>query len=282
MPSNWQPPKWTATFVFGFNQKNNKRHLHEHALHLVRDLVVPGLLVSRGVAVHLVHTDADLLHAQQVDEPGVLPGLALDFTGLVVPFGDRRGEVAIGRHHDQRHVGLGGTGDHVLDEVPVTRRVNDGVVPLLREELLGGARDGHSALALLFLPVHEERKSKGALAQSICLRLQLLKLALGQAAQLKNQTSGSGALATVNMTADHDGQVLLLRVGRHLGEFALSQLAASLEETAVENTYVFFYARHTWTIANPGFGNTCHEFELKPHIKHQQDSQHDQQNQTKQ
>ena len=39
-------------------------------------------------------TDADLLHAQQVDQARVLPGLALDLARLVVSFGDRRREIA--------------------------------------------------------------------------------------------------------------------------------------------------------------------------------------------
>merc|ERR1719253_1566312 len=52
--------------------------LDQHALHLVGDLVVAGLLVSGGVAVHLVDANADLLHAQQVDQSGVLASLPLD------------------------------------------------------------------------------------------------------------------------------------------------------------------------------------------------------------
>ena len=38
------------------------------------------------------------------------------------------------RHHDQRDVRLRGARDHVLDEVAVARRIDDGVVPLLRVE----------------------------------------------------------------------------------------------------------------------------------------------------
>ena len=66
----------------------------------------------------------------------MLAGLALDLAGLVVAALDRRHEVPVGRDHDERNVGLSRTGDHVLDEVAVTRGINDGVVPLLREELL--------------------------------------------------------------------------------------------------------------------------------------------------
>jgi len=49
---------------------------------------------------------------------------------------DCGGEVTVGGNHEQSHVSLGGTGDHVLDEITVTGGINDGVVPLLGVELL--------------------------------------------------------------------------------------------------------------------------------------------------
>ena len=84
------------------------------------------------------------------------------------------------RHHEEGDVGLGGAGDHVLDEVTVTRRVDDRVVPLLGEELLGGALDGHTTLALVLLGIHEEGEGEGALAEALRLLLQLLELTLRQ------------------------------------------------------------------------------------------------------
>lgn len=39
---------------------------------------------------------------------------------LVVTLLDSGGEVAISRHHQQAHIGLSSTGDHVFDEVSVT------------------------------------------------------------------------------------------------------------------------------------------------------------------
>mmetsp|Transcript_49358 Transcript_49358/g.139274 ORF Transcript_49358/g.139274 Transcript_49358/m.139274 type:complete len:358 (-) Transcript_49358:240-1313(-) len=133
--------------------------LHQHALHLVRDLVVAGLLVAGDVAVHLVDADADLLHAEQVDQARVLASLALDLTRLVVALRNGRGEVTVRGHHDEGDISLGCAGDHVLDEVAVPRGVDDCVVPLLGVELLRRARDRHTALALLLLPVHV--KSEG-------------------------------------------------------------------------------------------------------------------------
>merc|ERR1719335_1602656 len=186
-------------------------NLLEHVDHLRGDLVVAVLLVPGRVAVHLVHANDELLHAKQVDEAGVLAGLALDLAGLVVAALDRRHEVTVRRHHDDRNVGLGRTGDHVLDEVTVTRRIDDGVVPLLREALLRRARDRHTALTLLLLAVHEESEREGTLAQTLSLLLQLLELTLRQTAELEQQTPGRRGLATVDVAADHNREMLLLR-----------------------------------------------------------------------
>mmetsp|Transcript_115941 Transcript_115941/g.328109 ORF Transcript_115941/g.328109 Transcript_115941/m.328109 type:complete len:489 (+) Transcript_115941:80-1546(+) len=188
-------------------------HLDQHALHLVRDLVVAVLLVASGVTIHFVHADADLLHAQQIDKPRVLPRLALDLSSLVVAPGDRRRKIAVGRHHDERDVRLRCARDHVLDEITVPGGVDDGVVPLRGEEFLRRASDGHTTLALLLLPIHVEGEGEGALAQTLSLRLQLFQLALWNAAELEEQPARRCALAAIDVAADHDREVLLL--GRH-------------------------------------------------------------------
>merc|ERR1712217_616407 len=108
-------------------------HVNQHALHLIRDFIVTGLLVPGCVTIHLVHTNAHLLHAQQVDQARVLASLALDFARLVVALCGRSREVTVGRHHDQGHIRLRGARDHVLDEITVSRRIDDGIVPLLSE-----------------------------------------------------------------------------------------------------------------------------------------------------
>merc|ERR1712127_822314 len=95
-------------------------HFHQHAFHLVGNLIVAGLLVSCRVTIHFVDADANLLHTQQVDQAGMLASLALDLTSLVIPLCNGRREVTICRNHDERHIGLGGTCDHVFDEVTVS------------------------------------------------------------------------------------------------------------------------------------------------------------------
>merc|ERR1711957_487812 len=190
-------------------------NLNQHVFHLVGDLVEASLLVPCRVAVHLVHTDHDLLHTQQVDQTRVLARLTLNLACLVIALGNRSREIAIGWHHDTCHVGLRCTSDHVLDEVTMAWGIDDRVVPLLSVELLRRARDRHAALTLLLLTVHEERKGEGPLAESLGLRLQLLQLSFRQAAKLENQAASSGALSTVDMTTDHNGKVLLLGIGWH-------------------------------------------------------------------
>ena len=144
----------------------------------------------------------------------MLAGLALDLTGLVVALLDRGGEVTVRGDHEERDVRLRGAGDHVLDEIAVTGGVDDGVVPVVGEELLGGAGDGHTTLALLLLAVHVEREGEGGLAEGIGLSLELLDLTLGDAAELEDEAAGRGRLTGVDVTADDDGKVLLA-VGSH-------------------------------------------------------------------
>ena len=75
-----------------------------------------------------------LFDAHQVEQTRVLTRLAF---GLHQPCGyplDSRGKVTIGRDHQQGDISLRGARDHVLDKISVSRRVDDGVVPLVREK----------------------------------------------------------------------------------------------------------------------------------------------------
>mmetsp|Transcript_44767 Transcript_44767/g.111447 ORF Transcript_44767/g.111447 Transcript_44767/m.111447 type:complete len:494 (-) Transcript_44767:32-1513(-) len=190
--------------------------LDEHVLHLTANLVVAGLGVrAGGFGVHLVDTNEQLLDAEKVDEARVLAGLALHLAGLVVALLDGGGEVTVGRDHEQSHIGLRRSGDHVFDKVPVPGGIDDGVVPLLGEELLGGARDGHTALALLLLTVHVEGEGERRLAQTLGLGLELLHLTLRDTAKLEEEAAGGGRLAGVDVAADDNRHVVLLGVARH-------------------------------------------------------------------
>jgi hypothetical protein len=174
----------------------------KHVLHLIADFHVPSLLVAGNIGIHLVDTNDELLHTQQVNETGMLAGLSLDLSSLVVTLLDGGGEVTVGRNHEQAHISLSGTGNHVLDEITMTRGIDDGVMPFVGEEFLGGASDGHTTLTLLLLAIHIESEGERRLAQSIGFFLELLNFTLGNATKLENQTSSGGGLAGIDMSAN--------------------------------------------------------------------------------
>ena len=88
---------------------------------LLDDLLVTGLGPLGGV--HLVDGNDELLDTKGVGEKGVLAGLAV--------LGDTSLELtSTGGDNEDSAVGLGGTSDHVLDEVTVTGGINDSdIVP---------------------------------------------------------------------------------------------------------------------------------------------------------
>mmetsp|Transcript_2375 Transcript_2375/g.7858 ORF Transcript_2375/g.7858 Transcript_2375/m.7858 type:complete len:464 (+) Transcript_2375:152-1543(+) len=160
-------------------------NLDQHVLHFVANFFVTFLLVASHVAIHLVDTDDQLLDTEQVEKTRVLTRLALDFTSLVVTLLDSNGKVTVSRDHEKRDVSLGGAGNHILDEIAVTRGVDNGVVPLVREELLGGTRNGHTTLTLFLLAIHIERKGERRLTERVGFGAKLFEFALGDTPELK-------------------------------------------------------------------------------------------------
>ena len=183
--------------------------LLKHVAHLIANFDVAVLLVAGGIAIHLVNTDGELLDTEQVNETGVLAGLTLDLTGLVVTTLDGGDEVTIGGNHQTGNIGLGSAGNHVLNEITMAGGINDGVVPVLGEELLGGAGDGHTTLTLLLLAIHKESEGERTLTETVGLGPELFHLTSIDTAELEDQMTGGGGLAGVDMTADNEGQMLL-------------------------------------------------------------------------
>lgn len=88
------------------------------------DDLVEALLGPLG-GVHLVDGDDELLDTESVGKQGVLTGLAI--------LGDTSLELtSTGGDDENSAIGLGGTSDHVLDEITVTGGVND-LVSLARK-----------------------------------------------------------------------------------------------------------------------------------------------------
>mmetsp|Transcript_27789 Transcript_27789/g.88213 ORF Transcript_27789/g.88213 Transcript_27789/m.88213 type:complete len:440 (+) Transcript_27789:3276-4595(+) len=164
--------------------------LLEVASHLTLDLVVAVLGVVGGV--DLVHADDHLLHAEGVGEESVLAGLAiLGDTGLEL--------TSAGGDDEEGDIGLGGTGDHVLDEITVARGVNHGVVVLRGLELPQGDINGDTALALGLQVVEHPGILEGALAELGGLLLELLDGTLVDTTALVDKVAGGGRLTGVDV-----------------------------------------------------------------------------------
>ena len=88
-------------------------------------------------------------------------------------------------------------------------------MPLCGVEFFSCARNRHAALALFLLAVHVESEGEGPLAQALGFLLQLLKLTLWKPTKLEDQSTCGCALSAVDMAADDNGKVFLLRVGWH-------------------------------------------------------------------
>merc|ERR1719267_347103 len=126
--------------------------------------------------VHLVEGDDHLLHSEGEGQESVLPGLSV--------LGDSGLESSVGGvNNEDGAIGLGGSGNHVLDEIPMSWGINHGTVVLWGLELPEGNIDGDTSLPL---------------------GLQLVKTS-----KLVNQVSGSDGLSTIDVADDHDVQMKL-------------------------------------------------------------------------
>jgi len=106
---------------------------------LLDDLLETGLGPLGGV--HLVDGNDELLDTEGIGEESVLTSLAI--------LGDTSLELtSTGSNDENSAISLGGSSDHVLDEITVTRGVNDGDVVLGGLELPEGDINGDTTLTL--------------------------------------------------------------------------------------------------------------------------------------
>lgn len=120
------------------------------------DDLVEALLRPLG-SVHLVDGADELLHAERVGQESVLTSLAI--------LGDTCLELtSAGGNNEDSAVGLGGTSDHVLDEVTMAGGVDDGDIVLGSFELPEGDVDCDTTLTLGLELVEHPSVLEGALA----------------------------------------------------------------------------------------------------------------------
>jgi len=105
------------------------------------DFVESLFLVVSTLGVHLVAANDHLLDTHGEGKKSVLSGLTF--------LGPSRLELTRwGGNHEDGDISLGGTSDHVLDEISVSGSINDGEAGLLRLELPEGNINGDTSLTL--------------------------------------------------------------------------------------------------------------------------------------
>ena len=135
--------------------------LFEEVHGLLLDLLITGLLVANRLVVHLVNADNELLDTEGEGQQGVLAGLTI--------LGDTSLELTLTRGNNQNtDIGLGRSGNHVLDEVTMSGGINDGELELGSLELPQGNVDGNTTLSLGLELVENPRVLERGLTCSGC------------------------------------------------------------------------------------------------------------------
>ena len=99
---------------------------------------------------------------------------------------------------------LGGTRNHVLNEITMAGSVNDSAVVLVGFELPQGNIDGNTTLALCLELVQHPGVLEGPLVHLGSFLLETLNHTLVDTSQLVDQVTGGGGLAGVDMSNNHD------------------------------------------------------------------------------
>ena len=176
------------------------------------DFIVSLFLVVGTLGVHLVAADDHLLDTHGESKKSVLSGLTF--------LGPSRLELTRwGGNHKNGDIGLGGTGDHVLDEVSVSWGIDDGEDRLGGLELPEGDIDGDTSLSLGLKLVKYPGVLERSLTHFFGFLLELSNGSLINTTALVDQVTSGGGLSGVDMT--NDDQVNVLLFFTHLSVFSL-------------------------------------------------------------
>jgi len=157
------------------------------------DFLIAGLVVSWLGRVHLVDTDNHLLNTEGEGEESVLAGLSLlSDTGLEL--------TSSGGDDEDGNIGLGGSSNHVLDEITMAWGVNNGKAEFLRLEFPESNVDGDTTFTLGLQFVEYPCVLKGAFAHFSCFFLEFLDGTFVNATTLVDKMASGCALSRVDVT----------------------------------------------------------------------------------
>merc|ERR1719209_836705 len=132
-------------------------NLLDEARHFLLDFLEPSCAVWRLGGVHLVDSHDKLLDTQGVSQQGMFSSLtilgnaSLELTGA-------------GSDNQDSTISLGCSSDHVLDEISVSRGVDDGNIVLGGLKLPEGNVDGNTSLAFSLQFVQHPSILEGSLS----------------------------------------------------------------------------------------------------------------------
>jgi len=174
------------------------------SLDFLTDFQETGFAVGcAGGAVHLVDSDDQLLDAQSVGEKGMFAGLAI--------LRDTSLELTVsGSDNEHGTISLGSASDHVLDEIPVTRGIDDGDVVVLGLELPQSDIDGDTTFTLSLEFVQNPGVFERALTHLLGLLLELLDDTFVDTTAFVDKMASGGGLAGVYVSNDDDVDMNLL------------------------------------------------------------------------
>jgi hypothetical protein len=162
-----------------------------------------GLTILDRLVVHLVDSDDHLLDTKSEGKKGVFASLTF--------LGDSGFELTSSRSDNKNgSISLGGTSDHVLDEITMSWGINDGEVVLLGLELPEGDVDGDTTFTLGLQFVQNPGILERTLAHFRSFLLELLDGTLVDATALVNEMTSGGRLARIDMTDNDKINVRLL------------------------------------------------------------------------
>jgi len=194
MPSR-DGDEWNSSWVVA--------NLLDEATDLLLNFLESGLRVWGLSGVNLVNADNQLLDTQGVGQQSMLTGLTI--------LGDTGFEFTSSRGNDQdTTISLGGSCDHVLDEIPVSGSINDGDKELLGVKLPQSNVNGDTTLTLSLQLVQHPGVLEGSLAHLLGFLLELLDGTLVDTTALIDQVTGGGGLAGVDVSNDDNVDVNLL------------------------------------------------------------------------
>ena len=115
-----------------------------------------------------------------------------------------------GINNQESRIGIGCPRNHILEELLMSRGIDDDILPFLRRKLDLG-RINRDALFLLFLKGIEEIGILKGLARFPGDALDLVHCALGQGIRIVEQTADDRRFAMIHMTDHHDMQNFLFQ-----------------------------------------------------------------------